>query len=161
MANRKSCTGFPSSHQRRFYATANVLKMGINYLHLSSFDNFDNTGRKVCSKSSLYKNRQRQSCRAINCLSTSINILAGGRPFPHEILVENDPFSLPLPFSLFHHPCLPSPSLPTSFRTSPSIPLFLFPAVDSIRVFAHAAGFTAAWRCLRFLVKMFRLAMLV
>jgi len=40
MANRKSYTGFPTSHQPRFYATANFLKMGINYLNLSSFGQF-------------------------------------------------------------------------------------------------------------------------
>ena len=37
MANRKSYTGFPTSHQPRFYATPNVLKMGIKYLNLSCF----------------------------------------------------------------------------------------------------------------------------
>jgi len=39
-------------------------------------DNFDNRGRKVCCKVSLYNNSQRQRCTAINCLSTGINILA-------------------------------------------------------------------------------------
>ena len=39
--------------------------------------NFDNKGRKVCCKVSLYKNSQRQSCSAVNCLSTGINILGG------------------------------------------------------------------------------------
>ena len=37
MANRKSYTGFPTSHQPRFYAAPNFLKMGIKYLSLSSF----------------------------------------------------------------------------------------------------------------------------
>jgi len=37
--------------------------------------NFDNKGRKVCRKVSLYKNCQRQSCSAINCLSSGINTL--------------------------------------------------------------------------------------
>ena len=36
-ANRKSYTGFPTSHQPRFYATPNFLKMGIKYLNLSCF----------------------------------------------------------------------------------------------------------------------------
>jgi len=40
MANRKFYTGFPMSHQPRFYAAPNFLKMGINYLHLSSFGQF-------------------------------------------------------------------------------------------------------------------------
>ena len=35
-------------------------------------DNFDNKGRKVCCKVSLYKNCQRQSCRVFNCLSSGI-----------------------------------------------------------------------------------------
>jgi len=37
MANRKSYTGFSTSHQARFYAAPNFLKMGIKYLNLSSF----------------------------------------------------------------------------------------------------------------------------
>ena len=37
MANRKSYTGFPTSHQPRFYAAPNFLKIGIKYLNLSSF----------------------------------------------------------------------------------------------------------------------------
>ena len=45
-------------------------------------NSFDNKGRKVCCKVSLYKNCQRQSCSAVNCLSIVINILAAGRPFP-------------------------------------------------------------------------------
>jgi len=32
--------GFPKSHQPRFYADRNFLKMGINYLNLSSFEQF-------------------------------------------------------------------------------------------------------------------------
>jgi len=37
MAYRKSYTGFPTSHQPRFYAATNFLKIGIKYLNLSSF----------------------------------------------------------------------------------------------------------------------------
>jgi len=36
MMNRKSYRGFPTSHQPRFYAAPNFLKMGIIYLNLSS-----------------------------------------------------------------------------------------------------------------------------
>ena len=35
MTNRKSYTGFPTSHQPKFYAVPNFLKMGIKYLNLS------------------------------------------------------------------------------------------------------------------------------
>ena len=37
MANRKSYLGFPTSHQPRFYAAPNFLKMGIRNPNLSSF----------------------------------------------------------------------------------------------------------------------------
>ena len=37
MANRKSYTGFLTSHQPRFYAAPNFVKMGIKCLNLSSF----------------------------------------------------------------------------------------------------------------------------
>ena len=47
-------------------------------------------GQKFCCKVSLYTHCQRQSCRAINCLSSGINILAGGRPLPPEILPPSD-----------------------------------------------------------------------
>jgi len=40
MTNRKSYTGFPTSHQPRFYAAPNFLKMQIKYLYLSSFGQF-------------------------------------------------------------------------------------------------------------------------
>jgi len=53
-------------------------------------NNFDNKGRKVCCKLSLYKKCQRQSCSAINCLSSGISILAGGRPLAPEILAPSD-----------------------------------------------------------------------
>jgi len=55
-------------------------------------DDFDNEGRKVCCKVSLYKKCQRQSCSAFNCLSSGINILAGGPPFPPEILQSETGF---------------------------------------------------------------------
>ena len=46
--------------------------------------------RKVCCKVSLYKNCQLQSCSAFNCLSSVINMLAGGRTLPAEILPPSD-----------------------------------------------------------------------
>jgi len=45
-------------------------------------DNFDNKGRKVSGKVSLYENCQQQSCGAVNCLLSGINILAGGSSVP-------------------------------------------------------------------------------
>jgi len=53
-------------------------------------DNFDNKGRKVCCKVLLYKKCQRQCCSSINCLSSGINMLAGGRPLPPEILAPSE-----------------------------------------------------------------------
>jgi len=76
------------SYQPRFYATPNFLKMGLNYLNCRLLDNFDNKGRKVCCKVSLYKNCQRQSCSAINCLSSGINILVGVALFPWYLNVK-------------------------------------------------------------------------
>jgi len=52
---------------------------------------FDNKGREICCKVSLYKNCQRQDRGAINCLWSGINILVGGRPLLPEILAETDP----------------------------------------------------------------------
>ena len=74
--------GFPASHPPRFYAAPNFLKMGINYLNCRLLDNFDNKGREVCCKVSLYNNCQRQRCSAINCLWSGINILAWGSSIP-------------------------------------------------------------------------------
>jgi len=51
----------------------------------------DNKGREVCCKVSLYKNCQRQSCSAVNCLLSGINILAGERPLPPWNLGSNWP----------------------------------------------------------------------
>jgi len=45
-------------------------------------DSFDNKRRKVCCKVSLYKNCQRQTCSAINCLSSGIYISTGGSSVP-------------------------------------------------------------------------------
>jgi len=52
--NRNSYTSFPTSHEPRFYAAPNFLKMGIKYLKCRILDNFDNTGRNVCCKVPLY-----------------------------------------------------------------------------------------------------------
>jgi len=45
MTNRKFYMGFPTSHQPRFYAAPNFLKMGIKYLNLSSCDRQTDTQR--------------------------------------------------------------------------------------------------------------------
>jgi len=57
-------------------------KWGSNTQICRLSDNFDNKGREVCCKVSLYKNCQRQGCSAINWLSSGINILAGGSSVP-------------------------------------------------------------------------------
>ena len=91
MANRKSYTGFPTSHQPTFYAAPNFLKIGINYLNLSSFGQFRQYRTKSLLQSFIiFINCQQQSCSAINWLSSGINILAGGRPLLPEILAPSD-----------------------------------------------------------------------
>jgi len=40
---------------------------------------------KSAAKFHYIKNCQRQSCSAFNCLSSAINILAGGRPLPWNL----------------------------------------------------------------------------
>ena len=45
---------------------------------------------KSAAKFHYIKNCQRQSCRAFNCLSSGINMLAGGRPIPPEMLPPSD-----------------------------------------------------------------------
>ena len=67
-----------------------LTRYSLKYLNLCLLDNFDNKGRKVSCKVSLYKNSQRQSCSTINCLSSAVNILAGMTPSP-EILAPSDP----------------------------------------------------------------------
>jgi len=47
-------------------------------------------GKDVTAKLVSAITLSRQSCRAFNCLSTDINILAGGRPLPPEILPPSD-----------------------------------------------------------------------
>ena len=45
---------------------------------------------KSAAKFRYIKKCQRQSCSAFNCLSSGINMLAGGRPLPPEILPPSD-----------------------------------------------------------------------
>ena len=45
---------------------------------------------KSAAKFQYYRNSQRQSCRAVNCLSSGINTLAGGQPLHCEILPASD-----------------------------------------------------------------------
>jgi len=85
MANRKSYTGFLTSRQPRFYAAPKFFKMGIKYLNLSYFMQvLTIKDEKSAAKFhyQVYKNCQWQSCSAINCLSSGINILAGGSYIP-------------------------------------------------------------------------------
>jgi len=91
MANRKSYTDFTTSHQPRFYAAPNFFKMGIKYLNLAPFIQVSTIKDETSAAKFHYINCQRQSCSVINCLSSGINMLAGGRPLPPEILTEADP----------------------------------------------------------------------
>jgi len=95
MTNRKSFTGFPTSHHWRFCAAPNFPTMGIKYLNLSCFIQVSTIKDEKSAAKLHYiktdKNCQRQSYSAINCLSSGINILAAGRPLPPEILAETDP----------------------------------------------------------------------
>ena len=50
MTNRKSYTGFPTSHQPRFYAASNFLKMGIKYVNLSYLRQFRQYTTKSVAK---------------------------------------------------------------------------------------------------------------
>ena len=79
--NLNPLTGYRG--RREIYAAPNLLKMGDKVPKFVVFlDNFDNKGRNVCCKVSLYKNCQRQSCSAINCLSRGINMVVGGSSVP-------------------------------------------------------------------------------
>ena len=83
--------GFPTSHPPRLYAAPNFLKMGIK---MPRFVVFWTTStikdKKSAAKFHYIQNCQRQSYSAINCLSSGINILAGGRPLPPEIFPASD-----------------------------------------------------------------------
>jgi len=87
MANRKSYTGFPTSHQPTKVLRRPLLPQNGDQVpkFVIFHTSFDNKGREVCCKVSLYKSCQRQICRAINYLSSGINILAGVAPFPRYL----------------------------------------------------------------------------
>jgi len=70
--------GFPTSHQPRFYAAPDFLKMGIKYLNWTISTIKD---EKSAAKFHYIKT-QRQSCSSVNCLLSGINILAGGSSVP-------------------------------------------------------------------------------
>ena len=82
MTSRKSYTGFPTSHQPRFCAAPNFLKMGIKYLNLSSFIQASTIKDERSAAKFHYIKTVSGSCSAINCLSSGINILAGGSSVP-------------------------------------------------------------------------------
>ena len=91
--HNNSSTRLPTSHQPRFYAAPNFLKMRDKLPKSVIFWTIL-TIKDEKSATSLYKNCQRQSCSAMDCLSSGINISVEGRPLRPEILAENDP---PLP----------------------------------------------------------------
>jgi len=63
MANRKSYTGFPTSHQPRFYAAPNFLKMGIKLCKCTTGyyreGSDQDIGRIVETKISIYRKKLR------------------------------------------------------------------------------------------------------
>ena len=73
MANRKFYTGVPTNHQPRFYAAPNFLKMRIILPTFVVFWTISTIRTKSLLQSFINKNCQRQSCCAINCLSSGIN----------------------------------------------------------------------------------------
>ena len=81
---------FPTSHPPRFYAAPNFLKMGIKMPRFVVFWTTSTIKDEKSAAVSLYINCQRQSCSAFDCLSSGINILAGGRPLPPEVLPPSD-----------------------------------------------------------------------
>jgi len=82
----KRCTSYSNS------VCLSVLKMGTKYLNLLSCGQFQQYRTKSLLQSfiGVYKNCQRQSCSAVHCLSSGINILARGRPLTPEILAPSD-----------------------------------------------------------------------
>ena len=76
--NKNSTCAFQRAINQGFTPPLTSWKWGQITKICRLLDNFDNKGRKVCCKVSLYKNCQWQSCSAVNCRSSGINILAGG-----------------------------------------------------------------------------------
>jgi len=79
--NKKSTWAFQWAINQGSMPPLTSSKWGSNTKICRLSDNFDNKGWKVCCKVSLYENCQ-QSCSAINCLSSGINIMAGGSSVP-------------------------------------------------------------------------------
>jgi len=91
MANRKSYTGFPACHEPRFYAAPNFLEMGIKYLNLWSFIQVSTIKDKKSAAKFHYIKTISGKVIAQSIALSGINILAGVRPPPPEILAETDP----------------------------------------------------------------------
>ena len=93
MANRKFYTGFPTSHQPSFYAAPNFLKMGINYLNLSSFAQF----RQYRTKSLLQFHYMKTFSGKVVAPSIAFRVVSiswqGDAPFPWNL----PPSDLPSP----------------------------------------------------------------
>jgi len=92
MANRKLYTGFPMSHQPRFYAAPNLLKMGIKYLNLSSFIQVLTIKKE---KSAAKFHYIKTVSGKVVTQSIAFQVVSiywqGGQPLPLEILAETDP----------------------------------------------------------------------
>jgi len=74
--------GFPTSHQPRFYAAPNFLKMGIKYLNLLSFVQVSTIKDEKSAAKFHYIKTVSDKVVAFNCLSSGINIVAGGSSVP-------------------------------------------------------------------------------
>jgi len=90
--NRKSYTCFPMSHQPRFYAAPNFLKMGYKYLNLSSFIQvLTIKDKKSAAKFHYMKNVSGK----VVAQSIAFRVVSirwhRGRLLPPEILAETDP----------------------------------------------------------------------
>jgi len=82
MTNRKSYTGFPTTHQSRFYAAPNFLKLGINYLNLSSFIQVSTIKDEKSAAKFHYTKTVSGKVVALSIAFRVVSILAGDDPVP-------------------------------------------------------------------------------
>ena len=90
MANRKSYTGFPTSHQPRFYEASNFLKMGIKYLNLSSFIQASTIKDEKSAAEFYYIKTVSGKVVAQSIAIRVVSIYLQGTTLPPEILAPSD-----------------------------------------------------------------------